>query len=104
MKIKLTLKERFVMSQLLPAQGNMITMVIADDILLKTAVRSKEVGKYDIKYENGRLKWNPDADLGEEFELNDVEMKLLSSQVEVLDKEGNITQELASLCRKVRGL
>lgn len=103
--MKLTVPERLVINELLPQKGNMVTMILAESILSKTSIKSDDIQKYSIKNaEGGVITWDKKNDDGEEFLLNEAEINLLKDQVDKYDKEGNITNRILSICKKIKDL
>lgn len=104
MKIKLSLKERLVISELLPQQGSITEQITARAIIKKVEITSDEVDKWEIRDIERGVVWNAAKAEDLEYELNKTELQLLKSGVEKLDKEKKITQGNLDLCQKVKGI
>jgi transposase-like protein len=99
--MKLNIKERLLMSQLYPQQGNIAQQILVRDISKKVGITQDELKEYGIKsLENGGLTWEKDAE--KEVALSGAELNLLKEQVAKLDKENRVTMELLDLFLKIK--
>ncbi|MHA2065667.1 MAG: hypothetical protein ACXABY_14925 [Candidatus Thorarchaeota archaeon] len=104
-KLKLIFKDRFVMSQILPQKGSILDLTIRKDLLDKVNFSAEEIKIANIREEDdGRVFWKDEntEGLGKDIEITKAELELLVSQVEKLDKDGNVTADIFDLCVKIR--
>jgi len=108
MKVKLNLKERFVLPDILPPKGTMIDQITAKSIIKKVEITSDEIDKWNIREERRGEKsiliWDDKKAEEPEYDFNKTEIGLLKEGVDRLDKEGNITQSNLDLCQKIKKL
>lgn len=108
MKVKLNLKERLVLLDLLPQKGTITEQITAKAVIKKVEITSDEIDKWDIREERqgggNILVWSEKKAEELEYDFNKAEIRLLEEGVDRLDKEGNITQRNLDLCQKVKNL
>ncbi len=101
--MKLTIKDRMLISQLYPKEGNLISQILVKDISKKVKITQEDIDKYEIKSDKGSINWNLKKEKEIEVDFTDKEIELLKEQVEKLDKENKITQDNLELCLKIKG-
>lgn len=97
----LTIKDRILINQLFPKEGNLVQQILVRDIVNKTQLTQEEVTESEFKVVNNGYSWNP-ATKAKEFEFTQAELDLLREQINKLDKEGKITQDLLDLCLSIQ--
>lgn len=105
--MKLSVKDRLVIGNLYPAQGNILQQTLVRDISRKTEVTQDEMKQINLAPIEGSqgMKWDPDAanKLGEkEVQFTEAELNLLKEQVSRLDRENKVTLGMLDLCLKIR--
>ena len=101
-KMKLNVKDRLVITELLPNQDNIIGLTIAKDIRQKTEVGQIEATKIGLKIEGTSFIWDDKKEKDKTIEFTDAELELLKSQINELDKQKAIKSNMLSLCLKIR--
>ena len=103
--MELTIRERIILTAILPERSDKMTQIICEDIIKKIAFSESEREKYKIEpFPNG-WKWD-DAYNGLTFslEFSVGESLVLKEQSKSLDAERSITREMLSLIRKIDNL
>ncbi|HUT57166.1 MAG TPA: hypothetical protein VNA25_04760 [Phycisphaerae bacterium] len=111
--MKLTVKERFGVMALLPAETNWVTRRLIRGLLEKVGFSAEEHEKYkfqaqevevvdrDGKPQKQRMTtWNTDVEQEAEFDLKGPEVKLIVEGLEDLDKAKKLTADHDTLCEK----
>lgn len=103
--MNLTVKDRIVMSQLYPKQGNLISQVLVRDINKKIMLEQDEIKDIDFQVrEDGRSYiWNEKKAKDKDVDFTEAEIDLLKKEVENLDKDNKITQDVLDVCLKIKG-
>jgi len=105
--MKLSVKDRLVIGNLYPAQGNILQQTLVRDIAKKVEVTQDEMKQINLAPIEGSqgMKWDPEeaSKLGEkEVVFTEAELNLLKEQVSRVDRENKITLGLLDLCLKIR--
>lgn len=102
MKIKLSVYERLVLLNILPKEGNFITLKITRQLREGLSFNEKEIKelKLAIDPEKGNATWNPSKDPNKEVEIGREAKKIIVESLEKLDKDAKLTQEHFSLFEK----
>lgn len=102
-KMKLGIMDRLAMtSDLLPKEGDIVSLTIARDIRQKVGFQQAEMEKIGMKTrEGGGLEWKEEGKK-KEFSFTNAEKELLKTQVSSLDKQKKITKDLLPMCLMIR--
>ena len=102
MKIKLNVYERLVMLNILPKEGNFITLKIVRQLREGLSFDEKEIKelKLTIDPAKGNATWEQDKDPNKEIEIGREAKKVIVESLEKLDKDEKLTQEHFSLYEK----
>ena len=104
-KLKLTIKERVLISDILPQQGSKLQQIIVRGITRKTEFNSVEIDEYGLKWSGQGIGWNEKAKSSEfEFEVSESELSVLKESASLIDKENRVTQHNLSLLEKIESL
>ena len=101
-KKKLSIKDRLVIVELLPVQGNIIDLTISKDIRQKAEVGQMEATRIGLKIEGTSFIWDDKKEKDKTIEFTNAELELLKSQINELDKQKTIKSNMLSLCLKIR--
>lgn len=101
----LTIKERLLLTGILPEESDKMTQIICEEISKKVTFSVKEIEKYKIEAIPNGYKWDSDFD-NEVFniELSESEATVLKEQSKRLDIGKKITRQLLSLIKKIDAL
>jgi hypothetical protein len=102
MKIKLDIMERVVLFNLLPKEGNFMTLKTLRQAKEKIGLDPKEIKDAKVKQnvENGTLTWDADKDPHKEIEINRDVKKIIVDALEKLDKDGKLNDQHITLFEK----
>lgn len=91
---QLTLKDRLVLSNTLPMQGNFIDLICREDILKKVSIKQEEIAQFEIKVlDTGGLGWSEDKvkDTTWDVEFSEAEKTYIKSTLTKLSDENKLT-------------
>ena len=100
--MKLSTKDRLIIPGLYPQQSNIIDQVLIKDIKLKVDLIQSEFKEIDFKIIGDKYTWNNKKGKDKEVNFTEAELSLLRTQIEKMDKEKKITQEILSLCLRIK--
>jgi len=102
MKLKLSVYERLVLLNILPKEGNFITLKIIRQLREDLSFNEKDVKelKLSIDPEKGNATWDVSKDPNKEVEIGREANKVIIEALEKLDKDEKLTQEHFSLYEK----
>ncbi len=107
-KIKLGVKERLMIAQILPREGNLIAQRIMRDIVTKTELSQAEMDEIRMEpVEGGGVKWDDkkEAELGQKnVKFTDAEIGYLKDQIKKLDETNKVTRDTFVLCERIHNL
>ena len=103
MEFKLNLQERIIFLSLLPSENNFTTLRIIRKVVSDLGISDEEYKYYKVKpIEGGRVSFDPvKAQEEKDFEISEVAMHLVKTELEKLDKENKLTQEHLPLYEKL---
>lgn len=99
--MKLNIKERLMMLELLPEKGALLTMTNKRNIIKKVDFSSEEIETFEIKQTEKGITWK-NEEKPKDVDFNSEELKLLKDSVDELDKNNAITDYLFDLCIKIK--
>ena len=102
--MELNIGERFRLVELLPKEGDRLTVKVVKDMLDKLNPNSEEILEYGIKMVdagNGRQQIVWDKQDTANIAFNTVELDILKRKVDELEKEKKISVELLPLLEKM---
>ncbi len=103
--IELNIKERVILPEILPQQGNKLQQIIVRSLLSKVEFTPEEIKTYEMVFTSKGISWNEKA-TSEKFsvELSEPEVSVLKEAAAALDKEARVTQHNLSLVEKIESL
>lgn len=102
--MRLTIKDRLVLPDILPEQGGMLDMILVRSIIGKIVLTAKEITDFEVEQEGNSLKWNMEKDTGVEICFEPSELELLKARYHRLDEEKSVTSRIFDLCLKLKEL
>lgn len=96
----LNLKERLIITNILPVEGNFTTLVIKSDLVKKIAITQDEIKKYNIKSDNGLITWSVESEEETDFMFTDLELGLIRECLKKLDTESKLNDETLIIYKK----
>ena len=107
-KMKLGVKDRLMIAQILPREGNLIAQRIMRDIVTKTELSQAEMDEIGMEpVEGGGVKWDDKLEkfLGQKtIKFTDAEMGYLKDQIKKLNEKGKISRDTFLLCERIHNL
>lgn len=109
-KVRLDVKERLTIGQLFPKQGNLMSQVMAKDIGKKVDISQVDMKRFGFKETKDPLgnpsgwSWDDKRDNPTEFIFTDAEVTFLKEHVERMSKAEQITQDMVTVCQKIKSL
>ena len=102
MIMKLTLKDKIILSGLLPKEGSFEKLIIINDIQKKLTLTQEEIVEYEVEtitiVEKQSIKWNEKWINAEfEIEFSEIELKNISDTFLKLSEENKLTMDLLDL-------
>jgi hypothetical protein len=103
--MKLNIKNRLILLQILPNKGNLSDMVEVMDLAkqLKLSDKEKELINYKID-DSDNIYWDSNKDFEKDFELNSDKIKILKETINKLDSEKEIPLVLVDLALEIKNL
>lgn len=97
--MKFNLLEKIMISNILPAEGNIKTLMIIKDIKKKVELTQDDYKEYDINVmPNGTIRWSEKGSLAEfEIEFTELETIEIKLALQKLDKEKKLSIDHLSL-------
>jgi len=100
--MKLDIKERLHLPEILPREGNFTTLVIKSDLLDKIKITQEEIKKYNITSEGNVVKWDIEKAEDIDIDFTELELKLIAESLEKLDLENKLTDYTFILYKKFK--
>jgi hypothetical protein len=102
--MELNMGERFSILQILPEQGNFVTLKVLDELRMALAPSSDETTEYEIitetTGEQSVTKWNQKGIAPKEIEISTAAKKIISDKLKEIDKAEKLTKNLYSSYEK----
>ncbi len=101
--VRLTIAERMSLLDLLPLQGNIVTLRLLTELRLKVALTAEEIEEYGVKQNRGGdgrvwVEWNPDFDKSRvDISLNDHEKGIVTREIMRLEQQSQLTMNTLPL-------
>lgn len=102
--MKLNVKERVAILQMLPETGSLVEMVDIMEIVKKVRLEEEEKNNIEFKETKNSLSWNTVKDLGKDIEFKHEEISILKAAVRRLDEEKRINVSNLDICLKINSL
>lgn len=101
--MKMTIKERLSLLQILPTQGSVSEMVDVYDLARELKLSDKEKGDTDYIESGSSIKWDFDKDPNKEINITSDQYKLIMNQIDILDRQKQIPLAIIELILKLKG-
>lgn len=103
--MNLNVKDRVLLLNMLPQNGNLTTMSLIMEIVKKLRLTPDEVDRYEYEETEGGVKINP-SKINEavEIDFNVSELNLLQEAVRKLDSDNQINLYNVDTCLKIQNL
>lgn len=103
--MKFKVFERLVLLNILPKEGNFITLKIIRKLQENLSFSEKEIKELKITLdpEKGNASWDASKDESKDIEIGEEAKKIIAGALEKLDKDEKLTQEHFTLFEKFVG-
>jgi len=98
--MKLILLERLKILQILPAEGNFITLNIVQKLREALSPTEKEFKDFEIVDKDGQISWNEKGREEIEIEIGEKATDIIVEALKKLDEEGKLTAHHLSIYNK----
>lgn len=102
--MKLNIKERMAILQMLPETGSLVEMIDVMEIVKKIRLEKEEKDNVEFKETRGAISWNASKDVGKEIEFKHEEISILKTAVKKLDEEKQVNVANLDICIKINNL
>ena len=97
----LTLKERLLLLNILPREGDLLTQRVVRDLQNNLGVKDEEFKEYNIQsLPDGKVTWDMAKDTGKDFVIGKKADEIICSTLTELDKQKKVTADFLSLYDK----
>ena len=107
-KIKLGVKDRLMIAQILPQEGDLTAQRVMRDIIEKTELNQGEMKQVGMEsLEGGGIKWDDkkEKQFGpKNIKFTDAEIGLLKDEIKKLNEKKKITRDTFLLCERIHNL
>ena len=99
--MKLSIAERINVLGVLPAEGNIITLRIVNELRDNLSFREKEIADSQItQTEDGRITWDPTAAKDKDVQIGDAARDVIKAALKKLDEDKKLTPALVPIWDK----
>lgn len=95
----LTFAQRILLLQILPDQGNIVTLRVVQDLRKSLAATEEEIKEHNIIVENvdgkSNIKWDPE--FSTDIEMGDIAKQIIAEQLKDLNEKKELTENMVSL-------
>jgi hypothetical protein len=98
--MKLSVAERIVLNNILPQESDYATLVACKDLREKVVLTQEEIVEYKVEAQGGNIVWDSEKAEEKEFEITDLEKKVVSDTLKELDKNKKLNQTTVTLYDK----
>lgn len=99
--MKLNIKERLIIPNILPREGDYTTLIIKKDLLDKIKINQDDISEFEIRITGEEIQWNTDKEKEIDVELSELEIKLITDSLKELDKQKKLNDETALIYKKI---
>jgi hypothetical protein len=102
--LELTVKDRFMIGELLPQESNLVDQLLARDIRTKTSISQQESTEIELVAGPGTLQWNEKKDLRKVVEFTEAELNFLDRNIKRRSAEEKIGIDMVEVILKIQTL
>ena len=98
----LTIMERIISTNLIPTVGDMLYLRMRHDLIDKLGLSGEEIEKYNLVEDKmtGIANWNPDIPQETEVDLTDAEIRVITENLQQMNKDRTLTPNHMTLYEK----
>ena len=98
--MKLSVLERLITLQVLPKEGNFVTLNVVRKAQEMLSFTEEEVAKYKFKMEKDKTEWDITAEQITDLRLGNKAISLIGEELEKMDKDKKLTPQHISIYEK----
>ena len=98
--MKLGIKDRLVLLNTLPPEGNFATVKIVHELRMALAPSEEEATAIGLVQAEGQVRWDPTKDIEKDIPMGKVAKGIIESALKKLDESQKLTPEHLSLYEK----
>jgi len=98
--MKLNVFERLILLQILPAEGNFVTLRIVKDLKGIVALSETDFKEFEVTQVGEQVKWNAKGNEEREIEIGEKATDIVIESLKKLDKEKKLTERHFTLYEK----
>ena len=98
--MKLNVFERLILLQVLPKEGNFVTLKIMRDLRMALAPSQEEINEFEIKQEGEQVLWNTKGKEEREIKIGEKATDIIIESLKKLNEEKKLTDQHFSLYEK----
>ena len=100
MRASLNVGERLTVLNIMPKEGNFVTLRMIRTLINKLAPSAEEITEFEILAENNTVRWNVKGNVPIDFEFADAEVDLIKKELKRMDSENKLPMEVFSVYEK----
>jgi hypothetical protein len=100
MRIGLNVGERLIVLNIIPKEGNFVTLRMIRTLINRLAPSAEEITEFEILAENNTVRWNVKGNVPIEFEFADAEVDLIKKELKRMDSENKLPMEVFPVYEK----
>lgn len=98
--MELNILERLILLQILPKEGNFVTLNIVRDLQSSLSPNEEEIKEFEIKQVKEQITWNEKAIIPKEIKIGEKATDIIVEALEKLDKENKLNVQHMSIYEK----
>ena len=98
--MELTVKERLILMQLLPKEGNFTTLKLMRKLKEELSFDEEEHKILQFKSTSNQLSWDFEQSVMKDVQIGEVMMEKITTDLKKMDKESKLTEDHFSLFEK----
>lgn len=102
--LTLTVKDRFIVPELLPERSNLTDQYLAQDIIDKTQLSKEEREQIGLTFGGGNVSWRDGAEANKEVVFSQAELDLLDRCIKNKSNEQQIHRDMLDTVKKIKSL
>jgi len=91
--MKLNILDRLVLLQILPPEGNFVTLKIVRDLAHNLSLSEKEIADWEVRIDATEVHWNPEANVEKEINIGPQATKIIVDALQRLNAESRLRPE-----------
>jgi hypothetical protein len=99
--MELSIKERILLSGIIPTTGDLLTLQVARRGLDALAFTEDEIKLFELSTADGAFKWNQETARDVDIKLEDASVSLIRSELKRKSESRELTIDMLSLCEKI---